>query len=161
VDITNYIHNRIPHSGINNKIPFEILYKTKVDYSHFKVFGCKVNFFVPNSFRSKFENNALPGIFLGYHPYSSAYKILNLSTNKIIFSRSVEFFENNPANSKLDSLITNPFSNFILNSEIRGSDKYFNFNDLIYTIKTLYYQRFIKIMINSIILAIIKIPQII
>ena len=27
----NYIHNRIPHKGINNQVPFEILYNNKVD----------------------------------------------------------------------------------------------------------------------------------
>ena len=28
---SNYIHNRIPHKGINNQVPFEILYNNKVD----------------------------------------------------------------------------------------------------------------------------------
>jgi len=120
VDTANYIHNRIPHYGIHNKMPYEILFKSKVDYSHFKVFGC-VFFYVPKSFRNKFDNNALPGIFLGYHPYSSAYKILNLFSNKIILSRSVEFFENNPGNSKITSSIPKDFSYFIPNSEIRGA----------------------------------------
>jgi len=101
VDTANYIHNRIPHAGINYKIPFEILFKTKVDYSHFKVFGCRVFSFLPKPFRSKFDNNALPGIFLGYHPLTNSYKILNISNNKIIYCRSIDFFENNPGNSKL------------------------------------------------------------
>ena len=122
VDTANYIHNRIPHSGINNKIPFEVLFKTKTDYSHFKVFGCRVFFFVPKSLRNKFDNNALPGIFLGYHPFSNSYKILNISNNKIIYSNSVEFFEDTPGNSKLSHSIPPEFSNFIPNSEIRGSD---------------------------------------
>jgi len=42
VETANYIHNRIPHSGIQNKIPYEILFKSKIDYAHFKVFGCRV-----------------------------------------------------------------------------------------------------------------------
>ena len=46
VDTANYVHNRIQHSGINNKIPFEVLFKSKVDYSQFKVFGYKVFFYV-------------------------------------------------------------------------------------------------------------------
>jgi len=94
VDTANYIHNRIPHSGINNRIPFEILFKSKVDYTHFKVFGCRVFFYVSKYFRNKFDNNALPEIFLEYQSYSSAYKILNLLSNKIILSLSVKFFEN-------------------------------------------------------------------
>jgi len=104
VETANYIHNRIPHSGINNGIPFEILFKTKVDFSHFKVFGCRVFFYVPKSFRSKFDNNALPGIFIGYHPFSNSYKILNICTNQIVYARSVDFFEENPGNSKYPSL---------------------------------------------------------
>lgn len=64
VSTSNYIHNCLPHSSLNNKIPYEIITKLKVDYSNIKVFGCKVFFFVPKSFRSKFENNALHGIFL-------------------------------------------------------------------------------------------------
>ena len=122
VDTANYIHNRLPHSSINNKIPFEVLFKTKTDYSHFKVFGCRVFFFVPKSLRNKFDNNALPGIFLGYHPLSNAYKILNITNNQIIYSHSVEFFEDTPGNSKLSHSIPPEFSNFIPNSEIRGSD---------------------------------------
>jgi len=43
----NYIHNRIPHKGINTKIPYEIINKTKVNYSYIKVFGCKIYFFIP------------------------------------------------------------------------------------------------------------------
>jgi len=113
VDTANYIHNRLPHSGINNKIPFKILFNKDVDYSHFKVFGCRVFFYVPKSLRNKFENNALPGIFLGYHPYSSSYKILNINTNQIILSRAVEFFEQNPGNANLRSRVPYEFSNFI------------------------------------------------
>jgi len=33
VDTANYIHNRLPHSSINNKIPFKVLYKKDVNYS--------------------------------------------------------------------------------------------------------------------------------
>ena len=121
VDTANYIFNRLPHSGINNKIPFEILFKTKVDYSHFKVFGCRVYYYVPKHLRSKFDYNALPGIFIGYHHYSPAYKILNLSTNKIILSRSVAFFETDPGNTKFPFTISDHFFNFSPYSEIRGS----------------------------------------
>jgi len=35
----NYIHNRLPHRGNKNSVPFELLYNEKVDYSKFRVFG--------------------------------------------------------------------------------------------------------------------------
>ena len=125
VDRANYIYNKISYSGIHNihnKIPHEILFKSKVDYSHFKVFGGRIFFYFPKFLQNKFDNNALPSIFLGYHPYSSAYKILNLSSNKINLSRSGDFFENNPGNSKITSSIPMIFFYFIPNPEIRGSD---------------------------------------
>jgi len=40
VRTANYIHNRLPHRGNKNKVPFEMLYNEKVDYSKFRVFGC-------------------------------------------------------------------------------------------------------------------------
>ena len=133
VATSNYIHNRLPHSSLNNKIPYEIITKSKVDYSNIKVFCCRVFFFVPKSFRSKFENNALPDIFLGYFVNPSAYKILDTSNNRIMLSRSVEFFETFPGDT---SLIHHPSSpiNFLPNSKIRGNDNnnnYYNSNSYI------------------------------
>ena len=86
------MYNRLPHSGINNSIHYEILFKSPVSYANLKVFGCKVFYYLPKPFRNKFENNALPGIFLGYS--NNGYKILDITNNKIIYSRSVDFFEN-------------------------------------------------------------------
>jgi len=44
----NYIHNCLQHRGNKNKVPFELLYNEKVDYSKFRVFGCQVFFIFPN-----------------------------------------------------------------------------------------------------------------
>jgi len=127
IDTSNYIKNRLPHKGNRNKIPYETLNKTKVDYSNIRVFGCKVFFYLPKNFRSKLDNNASPGIFLGYSDNPTGYKILDVSNNKIILSRNVEFFESNPGNSlctHCDSYITN----FIPNNVIRRNNTYFNNN---------------------------------
>ena len=51
VNTANNIHNRITHRwDINNKIPFEIITNSKEDDSRFKVFGCRVFFYIPKSF---------------------------------------------------------------------------------------------------------------
>ena len=122
VDTANFLHNRIPHRGIKNRIPFEIFYRTKVDYSHLRVFGCRVFFYIPKSFRAKFDNNTLPGIFLGYNINPPAYKILDITNNKIVLARSVAFFEDIPANSRLLSNTQFNPPNFLPYSKIRGSD---------------------------------------
>ena len=67
VATANYIHNRIPHHGIKNKILFEILNNSKVDYSNLRVFGCKVLFYIPKVARSKFDNNAYLGTKINIH----------------------------------------------------------------------------------------------
>jgi len=95
----NYIHNRLPHKGIDNKIPYEVLFNKKVDFNKFKVFGCQVFFYVPKHLRKKFENSSSPGIFIGYDRNPTAYRIYDTQHNKIILSGAVEFFEDMPVKS--------------------------------------------------------------
>ena len=85
-------------------------------------------YFIPKSLRSKFQNYASPGIFLGYSNNPTAYKILDISSNKIILSRNVEFFESNPGDYYTSHCYSN-HSNFIPNYEIWGNDNtYYNHN---------------------------------
>jgi len=62
VDTSNFMHNRLSHQGVRNKILNEIFYNKLVYYSIIRVFGCRVYFFVPKEHRSKFDNNYHPGI---------------------------------------------------------------------------------------------------
>ena len=96
-DTASYIYNRIPHRPINNKIPFELLTKQKVNYNNIRTFGCKVLFLTPKNQKRKLDNSASPGIFIGYCPNPTAYKIFDIAKNKIIISRVVEFYEDDPA----------------------------------------------------------------
>ena len=99
VATANYIHNRLPRKGNNNKIPYELLNNEKVDYNRLKVFGCRVYFYVPKQFKKKFCNTTLPGVFLGYDEINhTATKIYDINNNKIIISRTVAFLEDEPAN---------------------------------------------------------------
>ena len=102
----SYLYNRIPHQSTNYKVPYEVLFKTKVNYNNIKVFGSKVIFFLPKQLRHKFDNKGSPGIFIGYclDPYS--YKIFDLKNNKVIKCRTVEFFENSPANFYFNNVIS-------------------------------------------------------
>ena len=66
--------------------------------------------------------------FLGYVDNPTAYKILDLTNNKIVLSRNVEFFEFTPGNSYL-SHCNNDITNFITNNIIRRNDNnYFRNN---------------------------------
>ena len=107
VSTASFLYNRIPHKSIKNQTPFEILYEQPVDYSKLRTFGCKVVFIIPKQFRHKFENTALPGIFIGYPQNTNAYKIFDVTNNKVIIARVVEFFENSPANFYFNNIIKN------------------------------------------------------
>jgi len=107
VSTASYLYNRTPHKGNYNKIPYEILYNENVNYNNLRVFGCKVVFILPKLQQHKFENNASPGIFLGYCQNPKAYKIFDIKKEKVIIARVVEFFEDSPANFYFDKEIQN------------------------------------------------------
>jgi len=96
----NYVHNRVPHHGNNNKIPFEVFYEKKVDNSKLHVFGCKVYYYEVNP--EKFRSNSRKGIFLGYDEDSTGYRIFDIDKMKIYVKRVVEFLEDQPGNFNFD-----------------------------------------------------------
>jgi len=107
IDTANFIHNRLPSQSNQNRIPYEVFYNKLLDYSIYRVFGCKVYFFIPKELRSKFNNNSHPGIFLSYSNNTNGYKVYDIVNNKIILARTVEFMENEPGNSFINKYITN------------------------------------------------------
>jgi len=114
-----HIYNRLPHSGNHNNIPYEIIFRSPVKYDNLRVFGCKVFYYLPKSFRNKFENNAVPGVFLGYS--ENGYKILDTQNNKTIYSRTVDFFEND-----LDHALNNPNSQNFSNKVPKSGNAFEN-----------------------------------
>nr|XP_009795207.1 PREDICTED: uncharacterized protein LOC104241936 [Nicotiana sylvestris] len=88
-----YIINRLSSNSINNKTPYELLYKRKPKYSHLKSFGCLCYPTVPIPHRDKFNPRTVPHVFVGYPFNTKGYKVLNLATIKIYISRDVVFNE--------------------------------------------------------------------
>lgn len=77
-----------------NAVPDEIWYKKPVDFSRFKVFGCRAMVHVPKEKRKKLDKKAIECIFLGYSDETKGYRLMVKSTKKILISRDVMFFEN-------------------------------------------------------------------
>ena len=88
-----YIHNRIP-SKKSNISPYELWKGRKPNLSYFKVWGCLAYYRVPDPKRTKLGPRAFKSVFVGYAENSKAYRLLDLSSNTIVESRDVEFFEN-------------------------------------------------------------------
>ncbi|KAG6590626.1 Integrase catalytic core protein [Phytophthora cinnamomi] len=68
-----YIKNRLPSPKSPDKTPFEIVYKSKPNVKHMRIFGCKAYVLTPKEKRLKWDPKAREGIFMGYEERSKAY----------------------------------------------------------------------------------------
>ena len=58
------------------------------------MFGCLCFSYIPKVKRDKLDKKSVPDIFIGYSSVSKAYKVFQPQTENIIFSRDVNFIEN-------------------------------------------------------------------
>lgn len=103
------VATRIINASYNSAtkgVPDEIWFDRPVDYSRFKTFGCQAMAHIPNQRRKKLDVKSTECIFIGYADDTKGYRLLDPSTQKVIISRDVLFFE--------DSKIQSPsFQNYI------------------------------------------------
>ena len=88
-----YLINRLPSPTLQNKSPYQIIYKTKPNYNFLKVFGCLCWPNLRPYTKNKLEPRSTPCIFLGYSPNHIGYLCLDPKTNKIYTSKDVIFDE--------------------------------------------------------------------
>jgi hypothetical protein len=88
---TIYIRNRTPMTILGWKTPHEALFKVKPSLKYLRRFGCKCFVHTPKERQAKIGHRSSEGIFLGNTP--NGYRIKQLDTGKIIFSRDVIFDE--------------------------------------------------------------------
>lgn len=73
--------------------PHQRVFSIAPDLSKLRVFGCPAYAFVDPSLRTKLDDRAVEGIYVGHEENSSAYLIYQPSTNKLIRSGQVRFTE--------------------------------------------------------------------
>ncbi|XP_075082297.1 uncharacterized protein LOC142166805 [Nicotiana tabacum] len=83
----------LPSVVLKNLSPYKKLHGLPPLYNHLKSFGCLCFATSPKFDRDKFQARAIPSIFLGCLFGKKGYKLLNLTTHSIFFSRDVVFYE--------------------------------------------------------------------
>ena len=76
-----------------DQTPFEAWFGKKPSLSHLRVFGCDAYMHIPKEKRSKLDNKVVKCIFIGYKYGVKGYKLWNLETKNIVYSRDVVFRE--------------------------------------------------------------------
>lgn len=89
----NFISNLIPSAALDQKSPFEILFKKTPDYYFLRVFGSACYPCLRPYAHHKFEPRSLQCVFLGYHPQYKGYHCLYPPTGRVYISRHVIFDE--------------------------------------------------------------------
>lgn len=104
-----HLINRLPTLVLQNRTPYEMLYKKPTTYDHLKVFGCLVFAYNTASTNDKFSARGFPCVFLGYPSTQKGYKLLNLLTKNVFVSRDVKFHEHiYPFHTNSDSMYLQP-----------------------------------------------------
>lgn len=88
-----YLINWLPTSVLSHCSPHEILFGSRPDYSHLKVFGCTCYPFLGLYRKDKLEPKSKKCTFLGYSNVQKGYKCLEPHTNRLYISRHVVFDE--------------------------------------------------------------------
>ena len=92
---SNYTKNRIPSSTRDFLTPFEIYYGRRPDMHKLAPFGCAAYARTPDQQRHKADittGRARTCIMFGYDETTKdGYKLINLTTNSVIHSRSVKY----------------------------------------------------------------------
>jgi hypothetical protein len=90
---TSYLINRLLTPLLNNKSPFESLFRSPPNYSKLRIFGCLCFPWLKPYTSHKLEPKSRPYLFLGYSSSQSAYKCYDLSSKNFFITHHVKFFE--------------------------------------------------------------------
>ena len=88
-----YIQNRVPHSSVKGKTPFEAYFGHKPDVSNLRVFGFTAWARILLDKRRALQPQNIDCLFIGYLYESKGFKLLYIKIKQIIIERSVNFDE--------------------------------------------------------------------
>jgi hypothetical protein len=118
---TDHVYNRIGHQRNAGKSPFDIIMGKPANVSNIRTFGERCWYLVKD--RKMMDPKAREAILLGYVPGSSAYRLQDVETKKIVFTRNVRFDGRHPT-GQLAGRVKSPKVNAkeILITEVESSN---------------------------------------
>ena len=75
-----YIQNRVPHSSVKGKTPFEAYFGHKPDVSNLRVFGSTAWAQIPLDKRRALQLKSIECLFIGYLDEYKGFKLLYINT---------------------------------------------------------------------------------
>ena len=93
VETAVFLYNITPHSSLNFKTPYEIVYNKKPIYNYIRIWG-SIAYYKDKTQITKLEPRAKKAILIGFSNFNS-YKLLNPENNKIFWARDIKILENN------------------------------------------------------------------
>ena len=91
VDSTCYLKIRSLALALVDKTPHEVWSGKKPSFAYLRVFGCDAFMQLSKEKRSKLDNKVEKCIFISYKDGVKGYKLWNLVTRKIAYTRDVVF----------------------------------------------------------------------
>lgn len=88
VQYAMHVKNRLPHSAVHFKIPFELWSNKGVNFGMFRPFGCAIVAYDPET-TGKFQPTGVPGRFLGYSTERKGFLVLRNDTKAVFPSRHI------------------------------------------------------------------------
>ncbi|TXG57334.1 hypothetical protein EZV62_018647 [Acer yangbiense] len=89
MSVPSYNQNK----AVQGKTPIEAWSRVKPAAKHLKTFGSICYTYIADAKRSKLDDKAEMGIFLGYASNSKGYRVFNLQTKRVIISRDIQVDE--------------------------------------------------------------------
>eukprot|EP00253_Pinus_taeda_P004464 PITA_04464 len=98
-----YLLNRSPTQAVKGKTHEEVWSGRKPKISHLKVFGSIAYVWIPAAKRSKLDSKSQKLMMTGYSDHHKAYRLIDIATGRLSFSRDVAsdedrgFFQSSPS----------------------------------------------------------------
>jgi hypothetical protein len=93
LNCATYIQNISPHRSVKDKTPYEAWSGLKPKVTHFRICGSSAWAKIPSKKRKALDPQSTECIFVGYPNTVKGYRLIDLSSDRLIIERSVQFEE--------------------------------------------------------------------